>query len=409
MTSPNSIEALKHWWIQFPIQLKLITKIRFFASFGAGGVIYLTSLIFNKIGLSATEIGLGFTLSAIVGTITRFITGNYLNKNKNIETPLKISSILSIIASFSLLLSQDSFLYIIGQCFIGASAGIYWPSAEFAVPYFCHPITTSKAYALVRSSEALGIFLGVFTSSLFNALVYFKSNFINDILCMIIIILLIEKNKNMITNAFKNYEINSSIDSLTTSDKWNKNTKLIISSIILMTTCLALIQVTLPLDFVKGGIFRESIDKTMTSYIISTQLILLFLLQWPIGNWLSLKGRLFGLKFSLINYGICTFLLFISSYFKNFGLYIMFFSIIFCSIGTSSFLPTSSDIVFRIAPLNKKGFALALLSQCFAIGYFIGPLISGRILDFYGNASLIWLFISSVCFFILFALFEKKF
>ena len=51
---------------------------------------------------------------------------------------------------------------LIGQSFVGAAAGIYWPAAEFGIPYFCHPIETRKAYALVRSSEALGIFLGVF-------------------------------------------------------------------------------------------------------------------------------------------------------------------------------------------------------------------------------------------------------
>ena len=80
MINPNSFQSYKYWWIEFPFHLRLITKIRFFASFGAGGVIYLTSLIFNDIGLSATEIGLGFTISAIIGTITRFFTGNYLNK-----------------------------------------------------------------------------------------------------------------------------------------------------------------------------------------------------------------------------------------------------------------------------------------------------------------------------------------
>ena len=104
-----------------------------------------------------------------------------------------------------------------------------------------------------------------------------------------------------------------------------------------------------------------------------------------------------------------SFLLFISSYFKNFGLYIMLFSIIFCSIGTSSFLPTSSDIVFRIAPSNKKGFGLALLSQCFAIGYFLGPLISGNILDFYGNASIIWIFISVASLILTITLLDKKY
>ncbi len=409
MINPNSIKAIKLWWTQFPIQLKLITKIRFFASFGAGGVIYLTSLIFNKIGLSATEIGFGFTLSAIVGTLTRIVTGSFLNKHKNIEIPLTISSLLSIVSSLFLVFSKDTFSYTIGQSLIGAAAGIYWPTVELAVPLLCSPIDTSKAYALVRSSEALGIFLGVFLGTLLNSLVFFKSIYFNDIICMIFIIILVSRNKKMISAALDNYEIIKSNEFITANRKWHKNTKLIIISIILLTTCLALIQVTLPLDFVKGGILREPITKNLTSYIISSQLILLFILQWPIGNWLTNKGRLFGIKFSLINFCICTFLLFLSNYFSILGFYLMLIAIIFCSIGISSFLPTSTDIVFRIAPENKKGFALAILSQCFAIGYFIGPLISGKILDYFGNASIIWIVISLSCLSISIALYKKDY
>ena len=98
MFIPNKFLTSKLWWSQFPFHLRLITKIRFFASFGAGGVIYLTSLIFNNIGLSATEIGLGFTISAIIGTLTRIVTGNYLNKTGKIQNPLVISSFISIAA-----------------------------------------------------------------------------------------------------------------------------------------------------------------------------------------------------------------------------------------------------------------------------------------------------------------------
>ena len=84
-------------------------------------------------------------------------------------------------------------------------------------------------------------------------------------------------------------------------------------------------------------------------------------------------------------------------------------ALILVSLGTASFLPTSTDIVFRIAPSNKKGFALALLSQCFAMGYFFGPFISGRILDLYGNASIIWLSVSCCCAIIFAILFKRLF
>ncbi len=409
MISLNSLQICKNWWIQFPYHLRLITKIRFYAAFGAGGVIYLTSLIFNNIGLSATDIGLGFTISAMIGTVTRLFTGNYLNKTGKIQFPIVTSSILSIVASLCLIFSRDTFLYIIGQSFVGAAAGIYWPASEFGVPYFCYPIETRKAYALVRSSEALGIFLGVFLGGFMTNFLYSKSIFINDIFCMLVITYLISRNSSSIKRKLENFQ-KKLLDPINHGQlKWNKNSTIIILSILLITTSLALIQVTLPLDLVKGGIYRNELSKEMTSLIISIQLILLLFLQWPIGSWISKKGRLFGLKFSLINFSFASFLLFISSYLNTLALFLISFSLILVSFGTASFLPTSTDVVFRIAPSNKKGFALALLSQCFAMGYFIGPFISGRILDLFGYASVIWLSISFACFITFAILFKRLF
>jgi len=407
--SLNSLQISKNWWIQFPYHLRLITKIRFFAAFGAGGVIYLTSLIFNYLGLSATDIGLGFTISAIIGTITRLFTGNYLNKTGKIQFPIVTSSILSIVASLCLIFSRDTFLYIIGQSFVGAAAGIYWPAAEFGVPYFCYPIDTRKAYALVRSSEALGIFLGVLLGGYMTNFLYSKSIFINDIFCMLVITNLISRNSSSINRNLENFQ-KKLVDPINNGQlKWNKNSTIIILSILLITTSLALIQVTLPLDLVKGGVYRNALSKEIISLIISIQLILLLFLQWPVGSWISKKERLFGLKFSLINFTFASFLLFISSYLNIPAFYLISLALILVSLGTASFLPTSTDVVFRIAPSNKKGFALALLSQCFAMGYFFGPFISGRILDLFGYASIIWLSISFCCFIVFAILFKRSF
>ena len=409
MLNPDKFPISGFWWSQFPFHLRLITKIRFFAAFGAGGVIYLTSLAFNNIGLSATEIGLGFTISAIIGTITRFFTGNYLNKTGRIHYPLIISSIISVIAGFFLIISKDTYFYIIGQSFIGAAAGIYWPSAEYIVPYFCYPIETRKAYALVRSSEALGIFLGVFIGGFMNNFIYTKSIFVNDIFCMLVIIILILRNKSSIKNTLENSKKIATNQINSPREKWNKNSILIISSIVLITTSLALIQVTLPLDLVKGGVYRRSLNEQFISFIISFQLILLLFLQWPIGTWISNKGRLFGLKFSLINFALASLLLFLSSYLNIAAFYFIIISIILISLGTSSFLPTSTDVVFSIAPSNKKGYAIALLSQCFAMGYFFGPFISGWILDLFGYASIIWVTISLFSFSMYTIIFKRSF
>ena len=226
---------------------------------------------------------------------------------------------------------------------------------------------------------------------------------------MLNIILLILRNKSSIRNTLENFQ-NKKIDPIKSDlEKWNKNSKIIILSIVLITTSLALIQVTLPLDLVKGGVYREALNDQLISFIISFQLILLFFLQWPIGSWISKKGKLFGLKFSLINFGFASLLLFLSSYLNIAAFYLIFISIILISLGTSSFLPTSTDVVYTIAPANNKGFALALLSQCFAMGYFFGPFISGTILDIFGYASIIWLSISLICFSMFKIIFKKLF
>ena len=112
-------------------------------------------------------------------------------------------------------------------------------------------------------------------------------------------------------------------------------------------------------DRVKGGVYRNPLSKEITSLIISIRLILLLFLQWPVGFWISKKERLFGLKFSLINFSFASFLLFISSYLNIPAYYLISFSLILVSLGTASFLPTSTDVVFRIALLQiKKGLHL---------------------------------------------------
>ena len=122
----------------------------------------------------------------------------------------------------------------------------------------------------------------------------------------------------------KNFQKSSKDPITLNQNKWNKNSTLIILSIILLTTSIALIQVTLPLDLVKGGFYRNALSEQLISFIISFQLILMLLLQWPVGSWISKRGRLFGLKFSLITFSIASLFLFISSYLKFSAFYYHF-------------------------------------------------------------------------------------
>ena len=75
---------------------------------------------------------------------------------------------------------------------------------------------------------------------------YNKSIFVNDILCMLVIIFLIIKNQSSIKKTLENFNEIGLETIKSNQDKWNKNSLIIILSIVLITTSVALIQVTLP-------------------------------------------------------------------------------------------------------------------------------------------------------------------
>ena len=70
------------WWNQFPLALRNVTRIRLLASIGAGGVIFMTPLIFHAINFSASQVGSGLAVAALIGTLVRLISGVLIDTAK---------------------------------------------------------------------------------------------------------------------------------------------------------------------------------------------------------------------------------------------------------------------------------------------------------------------------------------
>ena len=51
------------WWHQFPRNLQLVAEVRALAALGAGGILFLGPLVFNRIGLNPSLIGQGLALA----------------------------------------------------------------------------------------------------------------------------------------------------------------------------------------------------------------------------------------------------------------------------------------------------------------------------------------------------------
>ncbi len=86
-----STSSVSNYWERFPVSLRLIIKARLWTAIGAGGVLYLSPIIFNSLGFSAEQIGSGITTAAFAGITTRFGTGKILTEvNENLPRNTQI-------------------------------------------------------------------------------------------------------------------------------------------------------------------------------------------------------------------------------------------------------------------------------------------------------------------------------
>ena len=125
----------------------------------------MTPLIFHAIDFSASQVGSGLAVSALIGTAVRLLSGSLLDRGLRCSWPVRGTTLLAVLADLTLFQADTYGGYLLGQLLLGTAAGLYWPAIELAVPLSCGNVPSGRGYALVRSADALGIGLGALLGS----------------------------------------------------------------------------------------------------------------------------------------------------------------------------------------------------------------------------------------------------
>ena len=396
-----STSSASNYWEKFPLSLRLIIKVRFWTAIGAGGVLYISPIIFNSLGFSAEQIASGITIAAFTGITSRLGTGYLLDNKYSYIKTVQIACLIAIISDFILFNSKNYLTYLSGHIFLGTAAGIYWPSIELAVPLNCNnKIQSSEGYALARSADAIGVTLGVLIGTIgtyfeFGRIIYFI-----DIICMVYIFnILIRKPK-----VFKsNEQLKIAVNKKNTRKKFKKFTgsKWILTLIPLLlltlfvTGVMNILQSILPLDLANGGIIRPPLTEQRVAILVTFKLILLAIFQWPIGYLIRKQNSFLKFRLCLISLLIGFIFLSISNFFIN-GYVLILISFIPITIALCIFLPSASDAIIKSSPSQYRGSAIALYSQCFGISALTIPWMAGKLLDNFDTAFQLWLIFSLI-------------
>jgi len=376
---------MKAWWIQFPAPLRAVAVIRTIAMVGAGGVLYLTPLVFHREAFSASSVGDGLALAALAGVGGRLVSGLLLDRGRRASLPVALAAVCALLGDSSLVSAEGFGGYLLGQLLLGLAAGLYWPAIELAVPLCCGPLPSARGFALVRSADACGVVCGALIGALLAALGWLRGIYLVDICCVLTMLALVLRRPLPASSSSQ-----ASPPEQLPLGRWLPPLLPLLAVTVIATAIPALMQGALPLDLVRGGLQRPPLPEALGALTVGLQLGLLLLLQWPVGQALARRPVGTGLNLSLLCFAVGCALLALSALLP-FGLPLLLLAQLPMALGQAAFLPTATEAVVELSPLHRQGLAMALFSQCFAISAFSAPLVAGRLLDRQGHGVGLWL------------------
>ena len=360
---------------------------------------FMTPLIFHAIDFSASQVGSGLAIAALIGTVVRLVCGALLDRGLSCSWPVRITTLLAITADCVLIRAESYGGYLLGQLLLGCAAGLYWPAIELAVPLSCGSVPSGRGYALVRSADALGIGIGALIGTVAATLDTLRVVYAVEVLCMGAVLVLISLQPLIDGQTVRDLNraaANSDNSVSAPSRAWLLPLLPVLGISIVATGILALQQSALPLDLVRGGVARPGLSESHSSALIALQLTLLVSLQWPVGRWLADRSVAFGLGLSLAGFSLGCGLIALSSLFEA-GTALVLLALLPMAFAQAAFLPTATEAVIEETPPEHRGLAMALFSQCFTVSAIVAPLAGGALLDAQNNGVVLWMLMGAAC------------
>ncbi|MFM7265311.1 MAG: MFS transporter [Cyanobium sp.] len=249
---------------------------------------------------------------------------------------------------------------------------------------------TARAFALVRSADALGVACGALLGAALAGLGRLRGIYLVDMACLLTLAVLLGRRPLPAAHPRRAGSPGG------TSLQWLRPLLPLLAVVLVATSLPALMQSALPLDLVRGGLRRAPLPEGLGALLVGLQLVLMVGLQWPVGQAMARRPVRIGLGLSLLSFALGTLLLALSALMEQ-GLLLLLLAQLPLALGATAFLPTATEAVVELTPLPHRGLAMALFSQCFALSAFAAPLLAGHLLDGQGHGVGLWLTTSALC------------
>ncbi|HEY9769529.1 MAG TPA: MFS transporter [Coleofasciculaceae cyanobacterium] len=381
--------------LNFNFKVWILAAGRLLSQIGSGFTLFYAPIFFvNQVGLSSTLVGVALGSASVSGVVGRFLGGQGADSPRwGRRKTLLASAAISVLADVVLSLAANFSTLVLGNLLMGFGIGIYWPATEAAIIDLTSPEQRNEAFAITRLADSLGLSLGVVLGG---ALIANSGNYralfvidgISFAIFFAVIYFAIAE-----TYQFKPQStiVNQNAWSLALRDR---ALMVFVLVNILFTIYLSQVQSTMPLylkNFVQLSDTSTGFSEKVISGLFTWHIAFAAICQLPAAWMLNRFSRITGLSFSLLLWGIAFLFVWVTGTRSDYILNWAVLTLGIMSLGMVTYTPIASSLVADLAPESLRGVYLSINSQCWAIGYFIGPPLGGWALDHPQFTNYFWL------------------
>lgn len=386
-------------WLQhYPPALIWSCLLRGLALMALTGIGFYLGIAYGD-RLSGIALGYGFAVAAALGVVSRWLAGRSLDGGVHWRHLLAVSGLLAAASMVQLRDVNDWPALLLGMALQGLGLGLFWPAVEIAVAQTHGPVPLGKAFTLARFFEAAGSALGVMGTVVFTVLGRPSWAFLTAAALLLVLAVAALLSPGTASSPPAS---NGQLDPPRREGSYKALAKvpglpavLLIS--IMATSIIILQQSALPLDLVRGSLGRPALQPVVGNLVVAVQLVLLVVMQLPVGRLVSRWPTGTGLRWSLLAFAGGLALMTLSSVPMVPDLWLVVGAQVLTALGTAAFLPTASTACLERTPPALQGRAMAAYSECWGISSVVAPPVAGWLLESQGHGAGLWLLLTTLC------------
>ncbi|MEC4986913.1 MAG: MFS transporter [Oscillatoria sp. PMC 1068.18] len=377
-------DKLFSWLPHFRREIWILAAGRLLSHIGSGFTLFYAPIFFvNVVGLSAQSVGIAIGSASISGIVGRFLGGMFADSTFwGRKRTLLLAAAISAWADVMLALSGNFPSLLFGNLLMGLGMGLYWPATEAIVADLTNSEQRKEAFAITRLADSIGLGIGVILGgTLIATAANYRALFVIDGISFLVFFGVIY------------FAIAETHQSQSRNPKagqgWLvalRDRRLLVFALanIFFTTYLSQIQTTLPLyfrNFVHASSTESGFSANVISILFTWHVVFTAIAQLPVARFLKYFRNTHALVVSILLWGVGFILVWVTGSVNNLAIIPAISALSVFALATVAFTPASSALVVEIAPDSLRGIYFSISSQCWAIGYFIGPTLGGWVLD----------------------------